>query len=421
MKNTAKILLTLALGILMTLSCFAAEAYVDAQGVRYTLDEATLTAYVGGADSVNNTSRYTGTGDVVIPSSITHNEKTYTVDKIEAFAFSTSAVKTVSIPSSVKEIGYSAFAGCTKLTGFTVDAASTAFMTIDGDLYDKKTSKTMYAYADGNARSFFKVPDGVKTIASGAFDGTKNLYGINLNAVTTTGAFAFANSSVKTAYCTAQTINAGTFANSDIETVVVTKTSLFNIGAVAFYGCDKLKTVVLPQVRAINDEAFMDCTALEKIVICKSGASMTVGSDAFKNVPATCKIVYSNVTTALNAAAENMASATYTTSGTTLKNNSTFSNMISTHTAFAYVEDGKTDKNIVFSAFNKTETTKEITAYVAFYSSDGQLVDVAITETASVMPFNSVDFEVSTSEEYASASIILLDGAERPVGVNLKF
>lgn len=59
--------------------------------------------------------------DVVIPSRVTYNYKTYTVSTIgNSFAYNQTMIKSVVIPSSVKSINMSAFYGCTSLETLTL-------------------------------------------------------------------------------------------------------------------------------------------------------------------------------------------------------------------------------------------------------------------------------------------------------------
>ncbi|MDE5602029.1 MAG: leucine-rich repeat domain-containing protein [Clostridia bacterium] len=81
-----------------------------------------------------------------------------------------------------------------------------------------------------------KIPDGIKSIAEGAFDLTDMAYLeiLDLNEVQEIGKYVFANSGLKT----------------------VTALSLRVIGEGAFYGCSELTSVVLKEVTNIGDNAF---------------------------------------------------------------------------------------------------------------------------------------------------------------------
>lgn len=417
MNYFAKIIMTAAMAALLSCACFGAVQYTDTQGVTYTLDEATQTACVGGTDSVNNTSGYTGNGDVVIPASITAEDVTYTVNEIEAFAFSGSDVQSISIPATVATIGYSAFSSCEKLAEITVDVKNTAFCSFDGDLYSKDKTQ-LYAFADGNARKTFDVPDNVTEILPGAFEGTVKLKGVNLNNVQSAGEFAFANSSVESAICVGSVVADGAFAGSSVKNVAVLSSALERIGRGAFAGCTSLETVILPSTGIVSDDAFYGCENLGKIIFCSSAATaMTFGENVFEGVPDTCSIIYRAGMTGFETSVGSRVPVTYSDGYETL--NSGFSNMLAVMRSFVYVTDTPETKNIAFSALNKTNAAKTVKAFVAFYTSDGKLVDVKITSDATVMPYASADlFVTATDKEYSSYSIILLNDKLSPVGIS---
>ena len=98
-----KFYVSLLLFLLGTSSLFA---YETIDGINYELNTTNRTAtVVSGSYS----------GAIVIPESITHNERKYTVTEIGADAFSHSSLTTIEIPSSVISIGQNAFMNCTYL------------------------------------------------------------------------------------------------------------------------------------------------------------------------------------------------------------------------------------------------------------------------------------------------------------------
>ena len=63
------------------------------------------------------------TGDVVIPAEVEYNGRKYRVTTIDYPAFwKNTAITSVNIPASVREIGSSVFGGCTSLTSITSNA-----------------------------------------------------------------------------------------------------------------------------------------------------------------------------------------------------------------------------------------------------------------------------------------------------------
>ena len=118
MKQTT---FTLLLTMLMSMVGLQAFAYFDTS-TKIQVDD--LYYYL---DYDNNQAQVTYmpsgkyTGDIVIPSSITHEAKTYSVASIGWGAFQRcSGLTSVTIPNSVTSIGQSAFIGCSGLTSVTI-------------------------------------------------------------------------------------------------------------------------------------------------------------------------------------------------------------------------------------------------------------------------------------------------------------
>lgn len=82
----------------------------DSQGVRYILDDTTMTATVGDGGDWENNSGFYSNGSVIIPAYVTSGGKTYTVTAIGDNAFGSNiAVTDVTLPATVTKIGDNAF------------------------------------------------------------------------------------------------------------------------------------------------------------------------------------------------------------------------------------------------------------------------------------------------------------------------
>lgn len=112
---------------------------------------------------------------------------------------------------------------------------------------------------------------GIETIASYAFYQRPNLHSIEMpNEVKSIGAYTFA-------YCLGIT---------DIEIPY----SVTIINYRAFTGCNSLKTLTFAEnskIQVISDNAFADCTSLERVVL-KSKIPPSISGNTFSNVPTTC-------------------------------------------------------------------------------------------------------------------------------------
>ncbi len=171
-------------------------------------------------------------------------------------------IKSVTIPSSVKSIGSSAFSDCTKLESvYITDVAAWCSIDFENDF----SNPVYYAknlYIDGELVEDLVIPDGVKTVPVFAFSGTTLSSIIIPDSVTNIGRYAFS-------YCTSLTS-------------IKIPDSVTNISDSAFSGCTNLTSITVPDsVTSIGGSAFSDCTNLGLVTI---GDSVTsIGRYAFGN------------------------------------------------------------------------------------------------------------------------------------------
>ncbi len=90
---------------------------------------------------------------------------------IEVFddeCFTATALSSVTLPASVNYFGLGAFGLCYNLTSINVDAANTHYKSINGVLFSKD-EKTLHMYPVGKTATRYTVPDEVEVIFSNAF------------------------------------------------------------------------------------------------------------------------------------------------------------------------------------------------------------------------------------------------------------
>ncbi len=157
---------------------------------------------------------YVGLTGITLPASVT---------TIEGMAFSDcTGLTNVTIPASVTSIEGDVFSGCGNMERITVAEGNTAYVSVDGILYDLPTTQII-SIPEGIGGSVH-VPEGVTAIDENAFSGRTGLTSITL------------------------------------------PESLTSIGWQAFYGCSGLESLVIPDgVTSISGRAFMGCTSLEGI------------------------------------------------------------------------------------------------------------------------------------------------------------
>lgn len=165
----------------------------------------------------------------------------YSADRTVLLRCVTSAEGEFTIPDTVIRLEKSAFAGCCKLKGINAGENNKYYSSIDGVLFDKYGEK-LFQYPPGNENSSYSVPESVKEISAGAFEGANNLenlkipYGVEL------------------------------------------------IGSCAFACCGRLNDIVIPDsVVRIGEAAFRDCSCLSDIAF--SPETFEVGKWAVAGTP----------------------------------------------------------------------------------------------------------------------------------------
>ena len=323
-------LFTLLLAVAASVGTMFAVTIVTIDGIAYNLNEVEQTAEVTSKDPVYS-------GQVVIPSSVTYNDQTYSVTRIGYRAFSDcSGLTSVTIPNSVTSIGNYALSGCSRLTSIEIPNSVTSignyalsgcygltaidvaidnlnYCSLDGVLYNKDKT-TLIQYPKAKTDAVFVVPNSVTSIGNEAFAACKCMTNVTIpNSVTSIGNEAFANvlnvvynGSATGSPWGARSVNGyveGWLAYGDdskqnllacslIATGEITvPNSVTNIGNYAFQSCDGLTSVTIPNsVTSIGRLAF-NC-GLTSITIPNSVTS--IGNDAFYGV---LNIIYSGTAT----------------------------------------------------------------------------------------------------------------------------
>lgn len=79
-----------------------------------------------------------------------------------------SSLISIAIPKNVTSIGYQAFCDCRSTTEIVVDSSNPAYTSLAGALFNKSQT-TLIQYPIGNLASSYSIPNGVTSIADGAF------------------------------------------------------------------------------------------------------------------------------------------------------------------------------------------------------------------------------------------------------------
>ena len=224
------------------------------------------------AEVTSSPNNYSDIPKIVIPESITYENKEYAVNYIGNSAFSgCSDLTSVSIPNSVRTIGDDAFYNCSSLTSVTIPNSVTSIGDCAFDGCISLTSVT--------------IPNSVTSIGSSTFRYCSSLTSITIpNSVTTIGDYSFYGCSSLTSVSipnNVTSIGPSTFQSCSSLTSVSIPNSVTSIGYSAFYDCSSLKSIVIPSsVTSIGSSAFSYCRELEAVHI--------------TDVAAWCNIVFEN-------------------------------------------------------------------------------------------------------------------------------
>jgi len=133
--------------------------FSSVDGVLYNKEKTNLIRYPRGKS-----------GEYIMPNS---------VDSMQYYAFEDcSKIQTIDINKNIKEFYYYYLDDCSNLKAINVDEDNETYSSIDGVLFDKETSTLLCFPA--NRSDEYVVPDGVGSIADGAFQGCKSLKKIEI-------------------------------------------------------------------------------------------------------------------------------------------------------------------------------------------------------------------------------------------------
>ena len=279
---------TLIVSLFITAMAFAYDVKIDR--IYYNLDTENRTAIVTSDDNLY----YSYSGNIIIPSSISYKNETYSVTSIGAMAFyRCSEVTSITIPNSVTSIGYYAFQGTSWLKNLP-----------DGCVY---AGSCLYEYKGKMPENtHIDIKEGTTQICPHAFEDCESLTSITIpNSVTSIGYYAFNGCSGLTSVTignSVTSIETSAFEGCSSLSSVTIGNSVTSIGENAFRNCSSLSSISIPNsVTSIGNHAFQSCSSLTSITI--SEGVTKIGPETFKDCKSLKSIEIPNSVTIIGSSA----------------------------------------------------------------------------------------------------------------------
>ena len=241
-------------------------------------------------------------GNVVIPESVTYNEKIYSVTSIGETSFYSCSVKSITIPNSVTSIGGGAFGECSGLTSIIIPNSVTSIGSL---AFYRCSGLTTIKVQEGNTKydSRSNCNAIIETATNTLVTGCKNT--VIPNSVTSIGSLAFYRCSGLTSITipnSVTTIGEWAFRRCSGLTSITIPNSVTSIGEFAFEGCSGLTSVTIPNsVTSIEYGAFSGCSGLTSVTIPNSVTS--IGGYAFESCSGLTSVTIPNSVTSIGSCA----------------------------------------------------------------------------------------------------------------------
>ena len=263
----------------------------------------------GTAKVIANSPIYSG--DIVIPETFTYNSKTYTVTELDKFAFlQCTGLTSVSLPNTLEKINMT-FYECTALTSITIPESVTtlnpdAFAYCSGlqAIYCKSyrsvpsTGSTKFNHISASLPIYVPTPllSDYRTQWSGMTNIQPDLFFAG-------GLYYTIDPAKQNATVVQHPDGVGEYnplVNVTIPEAIEAYGQTFSvdtIGKDAFYGCDELESITMPNsIVRIEEYAFYNCSAVKKFII--PGNVTFIGQRAFWDCKEmTSLAIYGNVAT----------------------------------------------------------------------------------------------------------------------------
>lgn len=265
----------LALFLIFTAIASAADYDFESDGIYYkvmSLDKMTVGVTKGDKNY---------TGKVVIPSTVSYNDRTFTVTQILGESFESSTVTEVSLPKTITFIGYKAFSLTSRLKGI--------------ELPTEQPLRIVDYVFSGTGLESIVIPDNVTELGRYVFQSCKSLVSVEIGeGITEIPEYAFIyNDKLENIKLNSNitSIGRGAFQDCGVLTEISLPEGVKSIGSNAFRGCSRLTDIKLPEgIEKIESYMFKDCVRLTEITIPNN--VLTVENSAFNGCTRLKKVIF---------------------------------------------------------------------------------------------------------------------------------
>ncbi len=263
----------------------------------------------GTATVIANSPVYSG--DIVIPETFTYGGKTYTVTRLGNIAFhNCSDLTSLSLPKTLVTIGNTSFGNCTKLTSIIIPEnvssldeytfLNSGLKTIYFKSYQAVPTVTGTPFGFIDANTLIYVPATLLSDYRTQWSGMTN---IQPDLFFAGGLYYSIDPTKQNATVVQHPDGVGEYnplVNVTIPEAIEAYGQTFSvdtIGKDAFYGCDELESITMPNsIVRIEEYAFYNCSAVKKFII--PGNVTFIGQRAFWDCKEmTSLAIYGNVAT----------------------------------------------------------------------------------------------------------------------------
>ena len=280
-----KKILTMTLMLIACIQAWAQETWTDSEGTTWTFTVNGNDATITGCSKTD--------GSLVIPSKVyVQDPSWYNVVAIGDEACYNSGITDVTIPGSVKAIGFRAFFHCQNMT----------------DVYLSEGLETIgnHVFTDCVKLKNINFPSSLKSIGDNVFLWDKGLTEIVLpEGLESLGEYAFTKCENLTSVSipsTLATISGNAFEDCFALTTVSIAEGVKAIGDRAFCGCAVLTDLTLPStLESIGEHAFIGCKSITEVTI--PGGVSVISNNAFDGCEGLTNVIFHHGVTTIEEAA----------------------------------------------------------------------------------------------------------------------